>query len=68
MVYACGPQAMLRQIVGISRAHKIAVQVSVEERMACGVGACGGCALPTHAGMKRVCSNGPVFFGEEIVW
>ncbi|MEK7788670.1 MAG: dihydroorotate dehydrogenase, partial [Planctomycetota bacterium] len=42
--------------------------ISMEENMACGVGACLGCAVKTKKGYKRVCKEGPVFSAEEIVW
>lgn len=63
--YACGPLPMLRALVA-----KIGTrgQVSMEERMGCGVGICVGCSLETKQGVKRVCKEGPVFDAGEIIW
>jgi dihydroorotate dehydrogenase electron transfer subunit len=63
--YACGPVAMLK---AVSQGLPLAGEVSLEERMACGFGACVGCAIKTQSGMKRVCKDGPVFAKEEMVW
>ena len=43
-------------------------QLSFEERMGCGFGACMGCSVPTGNGYKRVCKDGPILYKEEIVW
>lgn len=63
--YACGPKAMFAAL------EKVAVtdgEYSLEERMACGFGACLGCSVPMRGGMKRVCKDGPVFKRSEILW
>ena len=67
-IYACGPKPMLNAVSGIAKANNIPAQVSLEEHMACGIGACLGCVLDTTKGMKRVCKEGPVFKAEEIIW
>ena len=67
-VYACGPKAMLREVSRIAAKHKIPCQVSLEEDMACGIGACYGCPVNTKQGYKLVCKDGPVFNAGEIVW
>jgi len=67
-IYACGPKVMLKTIAEIALQYKIACQISMEERMACGIGACKGCAVMTKSGFKMVCKDGPVFSSEEIVW
>lgn len=67
-IYACGPRPMLKEVARISKKHKIAAQVSMEEHMACGIGACLGCAVNTKQGFKRACKEGPVFNAEEIAW
>ncbi len=67
-IYACGPMAMLKAASAICRRHKIPAQVSLEAHMACGIGACLGCAVRTKKGYQRVCKEGPVFFAEEICW
>lgn len=68
MVYACGPLPMLKQVWSLARAAGARCQVSLEERMACGFGVCAGCAVETLKGIERVCSEGPVFNAEEVVW
>jgi dihydroorotate dehydrogenase electron transfer subunit len=71
VVYACGPRAMLKRISELLAGSPIRCQVSVEERMACGVGACLGCVVETkdeRKPYKRVCKEGPVFDLNEIVW
>jgi len=70
---ACGPRPMLAELARLVRAGRLRLragfaQVSLEERMACGVGACLGCAVLTHRGYKRVCQEGPVFDLREVVW
>lgn len=67
-MYACGPRPMLKEISLIAKKHKIPGQVSMEEHMACGIGVCLGCAVNTKEGFKRVCKEGPVFDGDEIIW
>jgi dihydroorotate dehydrogenase electron transfer subunit len=67
-IYACGPKAMLKAIAEIAFQKKIDCQVSLDERMACGVGACKGCAVRTKDGYKMVCKDGPVFNAEELLW
>ena len=63
--YTCGPEPMLKAI------DKVAVtsgQLSFEERMGCGFGACMGCSCKTKYGNKRICKDGPVLEREEIIW
>lgn len=67
-IYACGPRPMLRAVSEIAFQKKIDCQLSMEERMACGIGACKGCAIQTRSGYKMVCKDGPVFPSEEIIW
>ncbi len=59
-VYACGPVAMLREVARLAYAHGIPAQVSLEERMACGIGACLGCAVRARAGAGAVARDGAV--------
>ncbi len=68
IIYACGPKAMLKAVAKKAKSKKISCQVSLEEKMACGLGACLGCAIMTRKGMKMVCKDGPVFNAEEIIW
>ena len=63
--YACGPEPMLR---AVWRASKTSGQLSFEERMGCGFGACMGCTCKTLTGYKRICRDGPVLRKEEIAW
>ncbi len=68
-ILACGPKPMLKAVVRAAEAYGVPVQVSMEERMACGVGACLGCAVQMADGrMKHVCKDGPVFWAEEVDW
>jgi len=60
-VFACGPYPMLRAVAESSARIGAPCQVSIEERMACGVGACMGCAVKTEQGYLHVCCDGPVF-------
>jgi len=63
--YACGPLPMLR---ALSDAAACSGQLSFEERMGCGFGACMGCSCQTKNGPKRICKEGPVLTKEEIIW
>lgn len=63
--YACGPLAMLK---AVEKATKTQGQISLEERMGCGFGACLGCSIQTVNGIKRVCKEGPVFKKGEVIW
>jgi dihydroorotate dehydrogenase electron transfer subunit len=67
-VFACGPTVMLSKIKEICESRNIPAYLSTEERMACGAGACLGCAVKTRSGNKRVCKDGPVFAAEEILF
>lgn len=68
-VLACGPRMMLRGVAEAAAEYGVPCQVSMEERMACGVGACLGCAVQMADGsMKHVCKDGPVFNAEEVDW
>lgn len=72
-IFACGPTPMAKALAHILTDRTIHCQVSLEERMACGVGACLGCVIPARGDdgqtvYKRVCKDGPVFDIREIVW
>ena len=62
--YACGPYRMLE---AVAKAFNEG-EVSLEARMGCGFGACMGCSIKTTSGPKRVCKEGPVFKGKEVLW
>lgn len=63
--YTCGPEPMLKAVYKTS---KTSGQMSFEERMGCGFGACMGCSCKTLTGYKRICKDGPVMKKEEILW
>jgi len=68
MVYSCGPPDMLKKMSEISKRYDFSCQISLEGGMACGVGACWGCAVKLeNGGYKRVCIDGPVFDAKEVV-
>jgi dihydroorotate dehydrogenase electron transfer subunit len=67
-VFACGPRAMYKAMADMDCLKGKSVQVSLEERMACGVGACYGCTAKTRNGLKQVCRDGPVFELADIDW
>lgn len=71
-VYACGPLTMLKNIAEICEKNNVFCEVSLEERMACGIGACLGCACRTVKNdeeyFAHVCKDGPVFNGKEVIW
>jgi len=66
-VFACGPAAMYRSMARLDCLKGKSVQVSLEERMACGMGACYGCTVKTKMGPKQVCHDGPVFELSDLV-
>ena len=63
--YTCGPEPMLKAVYNATRTSG---QMSFEERMGCGFGACMGCSCKTLTGYKRICKDGPVMKKEEILW
>ena len=67
-MYACGPKPMLKEIALISKEQNIPAQISLEEHMACGIGACLGCVVETIHGYKRICKDGPVFDAGKIIF
>jgi dihydroorotate dehydrogenase electron transfer subunit len=84
MIYACGPKAMLIEISKIAIENNIKCQLSLEEKMGCGIGSCLVCACKTKIQnasenessktdervwtYSRVCKEGPVFRGSELIW
>ena len=68
-ILACGPRPMLKSVAKVAAEYGVPCQVSMEERMACGVGACLGCAIQMADGaMNHVCKDGPVFDAREVDW
>lgn len=73
MVCSCGPTPMLKALAAICKEHNTPCQVSLEERMGCGIGACLVCACKTldkdgNVEHSHVCKKGPVYNAEEVVW
>ncbi|MFA5293443.1 MAG: dihydroorotate dehydrogenase electron transfer subunit [Phycisphaerae bacterium] len=74
IIYACGPEAMLSATASLSSEFKIPCQVSLERRMACGIGLCQSCAVKCldktsgNTSYKLCCKDGPVFWSDEVVW
>ena len=73
IIYACGPTPMLRAIKEYAEENNIVCYISLEERMACGIGACLGCVCQTkerdsHSNVhnRRICKDGPVFLATEV--
>ena len=73
VIFACGPMPMLRAIKHFAKENGITAYISLEERMACGVGACLGCVCKTtkkdhhsHVNNARICTDGPVFSAEDV--
>jgi dihydroorotate dehydrogenase electron transfer subunit len=72
-IYACGPKNMMKALALLLKGRRFICQVSLEERMACGTGACMGCAVAVKdkkgaLAYKRVCSDGPVFNINDVIW
>ena len=59
---------MLGAVAGVAKEYGVQAQVSLDAYMACGIGACLGCAIETLDGYKLVCKDGPVFDAHEIKW
>ncbi len=69
VVYACGPRGMLAAVSKVAASRGVVCYVSLEERMACGLGACMGCSVPVAGGgYRRACKEGPVFDSRDIDW
>lgn len=68
MIYACGPRPMMAAVAAFAKANNLRGEASMEEVMACGLGACLGCSIPTSRGYRTVCHDGPVFPLDELVF
>lgn len=66
-VLSCGPEVMMKKVIKKCTEYDIPVFVSFESRMACGVGACLTCTCKTNGGNRRVCKDGPVFNGRDVM-
>jgi dihydroorotate dehydrogenase electron transfer subunit len=67
-VFCCGPVAMMQAVARYAKSNNIDCYVSLENTMACGIGACLCCVTETTAGHKCVCTEGPVFHVNELIW
>ncbi|MDR2426003.1 MAG: dihydroorotate dehydrogenase electron transfer subunit [Endomicrobium sp.] len=65
-LYMCGPAAMMKAVIKMAREKNICGYASLEEKMACGIGSCQGCAVQINGQNKMTCKDGPVFKIEEI--
>lgn len=65
-IYTCGPDAMMKALARYGTEHNVACDVSLENMMACGIGACLCCVVETHKGNECVCTQGPVFNALDI--
>jgi NAD(P)H-flavin reductase len=68
VVYACGPEPMLKSVAASCKTASVPCFISLERRMACGVGACLGCRVKTTRGNRRCCADGPIFPAEEVLF
>lgn len=67
-VACCGPEPLMRSVAGMALEAHAFCEVSLERRMACGVGACLSCVVDTAEGKKRACVDGPIFDASKVVW
>jgi dihydroorotate dehydrogenase electron transfer subunit len=67
-VACCGPEPMMKTVAEITLGKHIPTAISLEKRMACGIGACLSCVVMTQSGYKRSCVDGPIFDAAEVVW
>jgi dihydroorotate dehydrogenase electron transfer subunit len=72
ILFACGPDPMMKKAAEIAAAHKIPAQLSLESIMGCGFGACWGCVkkiqTPGGGAWKKICEDGPVVRAEDVIW
>lgn len=68
IIYTCGPEPMMKVIAKYANHHNLSCQVSLENSMACGIGACLCCVTATQSGNKCTCIEGPVFDSKELKW
>lgn len=64
----CGPEPMMKNVLGLFEGLDTACQISMEKRMACGIGACLSCIVETTDGLKRACVDGPIFDASKVVF
>ncbi len=68
VAYVCGPEVMTAAVADLAARYNLKLYVSLERLMACGIGACLGCVIPTRSGQQKVCYAGPVFAAQEVIW
>lgn len=72
IVYACGPDPMMKTLAGLAAKHGVPSELSLESMMGCGIGACWGCVHRVRnekgGGWTKICEEGPVFPGERVLW
>lgn len=68
LVVCCGPEPAMRAVYKVCATHQMPLLVSMEKRMACGIGVCLSCVVPTTCGLKRSCVDGPIFDAAKVVW
>ncbi|MEN8224834.1 MAG: dihydroorotate dehydrogenase electron transfer subunit [Bacteroidota bacterium] len=68
LIYTCGPEGMMQAVASIATNHNITCEASLENLMACGIGACLCCIQETREGNKCVCTDGPVFNINDLTW
>ena len=67
-ILTCGPTPMMEKLVDMTKGSNTKIMVSLENHMACGVGACLVCTCKTQSGNKKTCKDGPVFWGEDVIF
>lgn len=67
-IFCCGPEVMMRAVAGYANSKNIECEVSLENTMACGIGACLCCVTDTKEGHKCVCTEGPIFNIKDLKW
>jgi len=66
IIFACGPEPMMEVLTRKAQGTSAKVFISMEKRMACGIGACLVCTCSTKYGNRKTCKDGPVFAGEDV--
>jgi dihydroorotate dehydrogenase electron transfer subunit len=62
MIYACGPEKMIRKVFELAQQHSLSLEASLERLMRCAIGLCGSCVI----GKYRVCRDGPIFASKQL--
>jgi dihydroorotate dehydrogenase electron transfer subunit len=67
-IITCGPEKMMKKLVDMCKETNTKIMVSMESKMACGLGACLVCTCKTKIGNRKTCKDGPVFWGEDVIF